>query len=63
MLEIYTRDPNIMHDVILDGGDNQFGIETLKPDEDEIMRGTKTEREENETSAGAFFHILSICLQ
>ncbi|RHZ79567.1 hypothetical protein Glove_144g75 [Diversispora epigaea] len=47
----HTRDPDIiMHSAILDGDDNQFGIETLRIVEDEIMRGTKLEREENETS-------------
>ncbi|RHZ75804.1 hypothetical protein Glove_209g177 [Diversispora epigaea] len=47
----HTKDPDIiMHDAVLDGYDIQFGIETLKPDEDEIMRGNKIEREENETT-------------
>ncbi|CAG8520962.1 2440_t:CDS:2, partial [Acaulospora morrowiae] len=43
---------NMMHDTVLDGNDSQFGIETLKPDEDEITKGSKVEREENETSTG-----------
>ncbi|CAG8572589.1 2424_t:CDS:2 [Diversispora eburnea] len=41
----HTRDPDIiMHDAVLDGCDIQFGIETLKPDEDEFVRGNKIEQ-------------------